>query len=99
MEKTKQDIMRALKRNKKGITRQALAVYTGRSDRVNRQAISLLRAEGVMIGTTINGGYSLNNKRDFERTMNFLRAKTRNEEKMLRRMKRTLEEENQITIS
>lgn len=98
MEKTKAEIIKALKRHKRGVSREYLAAVTGKSDRVNRQAIADLRLEGAMIGTTRSGGYSLNNKKDFERTMAFYKAKTRNEEKMLRRMQRTMESEGQIAF-
>ena len=94
---TKQAVLNTLKKNRKGITRQELSRLTGATDRACRRAVSELRSDGHIIGTTASGGYSFGNKTDYKRTIAFLTAKARKEEEIIRAMNRTLGDINQVT--
>lgn len=98
MEKTKMEIIRALKKHK-NLTRYQLATLIGVSDRSIRASIEELRNEGYMIGIASSGGYSLNNKTDFRRALALMTAQTRKGEATIRKMKKTLENEGQMRMS
>ena len=98
MERTKQAILKALRKHRR-LTRRELSTIVGVSDRSIRAGIEELRNEGHMIGITSSGGYSINNKTDFRRALALMTAQTRKGEKTIRRMKKTLENEGQLRLS
>ena len=97
MDQLKMEILKLLKKRKK-MSRYELTMRTGESDRQVRNAIAELRDEGHMIGITASGGYSLNNKTDFNRAIAIYKARANKEQKRIRAMIRTLENENQIRM-
>lgn len=96
---TKAAIVSILKKNKNGIKREELCRLLNISDRGLRENIAELRDQGALIGITAAGGYTINKVRDFQRAIAFYEAKRNQESARIRKMKRALEEKDNVRFN
>ena len=95
---TKSAIVSILKKNRGGVTREELCRLLNLTDRNLRDHIAGLRDKGFLIGITATGGYTINKIRDFERAIAFYEAKRNKESARIRKMKRALENKDQMRL-